>query len=77
MPARAHDAEDHAGWEDEAEAEDHQQDVGPEDAIEGIGRCRGAFGDFVMAAVGRYGRGQEEEREEDEAEGGGRGEGGS
>lgn len=78
MPSRADDSQYHAGGEDEAEGEDHQEDVCPEDSVEGVGGCDLAFGDFVVATVGEGGLGEEQEESEEriketrgEAEGGG------
>ena len=75
VPARADDAENHAGGEDEAEGEDHQEDVRPEDPVQRVWRGRGAFGDLVVAAVGEGGSRGEEDKEGEQS--GGEGEEGS
>ena len=61
MPTRAHQPEDHARREDEAEGQDHEQDVRPEDAVDGVGRDDGSFGDVIVVAAMGVCEGREEE----------------
>jgi hypothetical protein len=73
VPAGADDAENHAGREYEAEGEDHEQEVCPKDAVEGVGGDGLALGEFVMTTVSEGGWSEEEYGEES----GRKGEGGS
>lgn len=47
VPPRADHAQDHACGEEDAKGEDLDQDVDPEDGVEGFGGDGFAFGDFV------------------------------
>ena len=68
VQARVDETQDHACREDEAEGQDHEEDVCPEDAVDGVRGDDGSFGDvIVVAAVGgcegrEKGEGEEGER---------------
>lgn len=64
VPARADEAEYHAGREYDAPGEALQEDVRPQGAVDGVGADGGALGDFVVAAVGAGEGGEEGEGEQ-------------
>lgn len=65
MPPRTDDAQHHAGGKDHSERGDHEEDMGPEDAVDRIRRDDLAFGDLVvLAAMGNGGDGKGDQKEE-------------
>ena len=62
MPARADYAEDHTGGEDDAPGEDLDDDVDPENGVDGFGGDGFAFGDVFRVVLVSEGEGNEEQQ---------------